>query len=102
MTIITPLRIHQLKQELVADCQRIAAELGCDLEGEMIRRGLCSPTQARYAARGKVPRVSLARLLDFTFVLRDAVWDRFANMADCYGPYDDGVDAYGSDDNIPY
>ncbi|AGH51397.1 hypothetical protein G432_18395 [Sphingomonas sp. MM-1] len=93
--------IHQLKRELLADCHRIADDLGCDLEGEMIRRDLCSPRQASFAMQGDVPRVSLARLLDFTMELREAVWDRLAGMVDDYEP-DHGAYDGDDDDGIPF
>lgn len=103
---ISAIRIYQLKQELLADCCRIASDLGCDLEGEMIRRGLCSPRQAQLAASGEVPRVSLARLLDFMMELRETVCDHIAGMVDDYGDYDDAA-AYvenedDGDDGIPF
>lgn len=97
---ITAIRIRELKQTLLMDCRRLAENFGCDLEGEMIRRGLCSPEQAELAMKGEVPRVSLAHMLNFTVILRESVWDHFADMLDDYDA--DADDEPDNDDEIPY
>lgn len=82
-----------LKAEVARECARIAFDLGLDVEGEAVRRGLLTPAQARGAFDGCPERVSLVRLLDFMFSLR--------TLYNYSLPYDGSVDDE-PDDDVPW
>jgi len=102
MAEITPGRINHLKGEVLEECYRIASDLGLDMEGEAIRHGLFTQKQVRDAFDGFPPRVSLTRLVDFMFVLREHYNFRLPDEGlipdEPYLPFEDGDD----DDGIPW
>jgi hypothetical protein len=83
-----------LKAEVARECSRIATDLGLDVEGEAVRHGLFTISQARGAFDGCPTRVSLTRLLGFMFTLR--------TLYNYNLPYEGPVDDEPFDDGIPY
>ena len=105
MAAVTPGRIQYLKGELLDECYRIADDLGLDLEGEAIRHGLLTARQVRNAFNGIPPRLSLTRLVDFLFALRERYnfpqsEEEFCIPAEPFLPFDGNGD--DADDGIPW